>query len=214
MNKDEPLTVTITSDRSGELHVHSSPEEDIAFDKGTTTQEAHLQDARRDRGRGALSRHPDRPARGADDVIVVPMHGLGGAKDLPIPPRSRSRGAVAALVDLLLRAVAGLAHAAVRRPHARAARSRRVAAVRRRRRASRWTLRILGLAVVRLPRLGADRGTRPGHQPGPRHVLRAGLGRHRAVLAAVRPGLPGGQPGAHAQPAAGQGDRRRPGDAG
>ena len=38
VNKDEPLTVTITSDRSGELHVHSSPEEEIAFDKGTTTK--------------------------------------------------------------------------------------------------------------------------------------------------------------------------------
>jgi hypothetical protein len=38
VNKDEPPTVTITSDRSGELHVHSSPEEEIPFDKGTTTK--------------------------------------------------------------------------------------------------------------------------------------------------------------------------------
>ena len=38
VNRDEPLTVTITSDRSGELHVHSSPEEEITFDKGTTTK--------------------------------------------------------------------------------------------------------------------------------------------------------------------------------
>lgn len=38
VNRDEPLTVTITSDRSGELHVHSSPEEEIPFDKGTTTK--------------------------------------------------------------------------------------------------------------------------------------------------------------------------------
>jgi hypothetical protein len=34
----KPLTITITSDRSGELHVHSSPEHEIAFDKGTTTK--------------------------------------------------------------------------------------------------------------------------------------------------------------------------------
>lgn len=34
----EPLTITIDSDRSGELHVHSSPEEEIKFDKGTTTK--------------------------------------------------------------------------------------------------------------------------------------------------------------------------------
>jgi hypothetical protein len=38
VSKGKPLTITITSDRSGELHVHSSPEEEIAFDKGTTTR--------------------------------------------------------------------------------------------------------------------------------------------------------------------------------
>lgn len=38
VSMDEPLTITITSDRSGELHVHSSPEEEIPFDKGTTTK--------------------------------------------------------------------------------------------------------------------------------------------------------------------------------
>jgi hypothetical protein len=38
VSKDKPLTITITSDRSGELHVHSSPEEEIPFDKGTTTK--------------------------------------------------------------------------------------------------------------------------------------------------------------------------------
>jgi hypothetical protein len=38
VSKGKPLTITITSDRSGELHVHSSPEEEIAFDKGTTTK--------------------------------------------------------------------------------------------------------------------------------------------------------------------------------
>ena len=34
----KPLTITITSDRSGELHVHSSPEHEIEFEKGTTTK--------------------------------------------------------------------------------------------------------------------------------------------------------------------------------
>lgn len=34
----KPLTVTITADRSGELHVHSSPETHIEFAKGTTTK--------------------------------------------------------------------------------------------------------------------------------------------------------------------------------
>ena len=39
LSKGKPLTITITSDRPGELHVHSSPEEEIEFDKGKTTKE-------------------------------------------------------------------------------------------------------------------------------------------------------------------------------
>ncbi len=39
VNKGKPLTITISSDRPGELHVHSSPEEEIPFDKGTTTKQ-------------------------------------------------------------------------------------------------------------------------------------------------------------------------------
>ena len=39
VNKGKPITITITSDRPGELHVHSSPEEEIPFDKGTTTKQ-------------------------------------------------------------------------------------------------------------------------------------------------------------------------------
>ncbi len=31
------LTITVTSDRAGELHVHSSPEQELAYSKGTTT---------------------------------------------------------------------------------------------------------------------------------------------------------------------------------
>jgi hypothetical protein len=38
VSEGKPLTITITSDRSGELHVHSSPEHEIKFDKGTTTK--------------------------------------------------------------------------------------------------------------------------------------------------------------------------------
>jgi PBP1b-binding outer membrane lipoprotein LpoB len=35
----EPITLQITSDREGELHVHSTPEQEISFDKGTTQAE-------------------------------------------------------------------------------------------------------------------------------------------------------------------------------
>jgi hypothetical protein len=32
----ERLSLTVTSDRAGELHVHSSPEQELAFDRGST----------------------------------------------------------------------------------------------------------------------------------------------------------------------------------
>jgi hypothetical protein len=35
---NQPLTITITADRSGELHVHSSPEQHIEFTSGTTVK--------------------------------------------------------------------------------------------------------------------------------------------------------------------------------
>ncbi|MGI9156428.1 MAG: hypothetical protein ACR2FG_07300 [Marmoricola sp.] len=35
---DKPITLTITSDRSGELHLHSSPEQHIEFTSGTTVR--------------------------------------------------------------------------------------------------------------------------------------------------------------------------------
>lgn len=33
----ETLTITVTSDRAGELHVHSSPEQELAYGKGQTS---------------------------------------------------------------------------------------------------------------------------------------------------------------------------------
>ncbi|MEP6815575.1 MAG: hypothetical protein ABI873_08510 [Marmoricola sp.] len=35
---NKPLIITITSDRRGELHVHSSPEQHLEFGSGTTTK--------------------------------------------------------------------------------------------------------------------------------------------------------------------------------
>jgi hypothetical protein len=34
-----PVTLNIDADTSGEIHVHSSPEQEIEFDKGTSTKE-------------------------------------------------------------------------------------------------------------------------------------------------------------------------------
>ena len=34
----QPVTLNIDADTSGEIHVHSSPEQEIEFDKGTSTK--------------------------------------------------------------------------------------------------------------------------------------------------------------------------------
>ncbi len=39
LDVDETLTITVSSDRAGELHVHSSPEQELAYKKGETTLE-------------------------------------------------------------------------------------------------------------------------------------------------------------------------------
>ena len=36
---DQPLVLTIESDEAGELHVHSTPEQEIAYDAGTSEHE-------------------------------------------------------------------------------------------------------------------------------------------------------------------------------
>lgn len=39
---DEPIVIEVTADRDGELHVHSTPEQEIAFTAGTTEHEITL----------------------------------------------------------------------------------------------------------------------------------------------------------------------------
>lgn len=39
---DEPIVIEVTSDRDGELHVHSTPEQEIAFTTGTSEHEITL----------------------------------------------------------------------------------------------------------------------------------------------------------------------------
>jgi hypothetical protein len=36
---DQTLVLTVTADEAGELHVHSTPEQEIAYDAGTTEHE-------------------------------------------------------------------------------------------------------------------------------------------------------------------------------
>ena len=39
MGVDETLVLTVTADEGGELHVHSTPEQEIAYDEGTSEHE-------------------------------------------------------------------------------------------------------------------------------------------------------------------------------
>jgi hypothetical protein len=39
----EPVTIEITSDTAGELHVHSTPEQEIAYGTGTSTHEVTIE---------------------------------------------------------------------------------------------------------------------------------------------------------------------------
>ncbi len=138
----------------------------------------------------------------------LPLHGLGGAKDLPIPLELAIAGATAALIVSFC--VLALAWRTPRyedpRPGIPVPRIERVVDDQR----FQWTAADPRAALRRLPDLGADLGAGPGHQPGARHVLRAGLGRDRPRLAAARSGRQSGQPGSHAQPAAREGHRWRP----
>ncbi|MEJ7832499.1 MAG: hypothetical protein WKF79_06260 [Nocardioides sp.] len=40
---DETLTITITSDRAGELHIHAKPEQYVEFPEGQSTQEIKVE---------------------------------------------------------------------------------------------------------------------------------------------------------------------------
>ena len=39
----EPVTIEITADAPGELHVHSTPEQEISYGKGTTTHDVTIE---------------------------------------------------------------------------------------------------------------------------------------------------------------------------
>ena len=39
----QPITLKIDADRPGEIHVHSTPEQEIEFDKGTSTKKLTIE---------------------------------------------------------------------------------------------------------------------------------------------------------------------------
>ena len=179
--------------------MHSSPEQHIEYERRHDRQDADHRPARRRRRRVALARQAHRPARRCAECPrprpsracsrFLPLHGIGGAKDLPDPARARDRRArsAALVVSFCVLALAW------RTPRYEGPRPGRPVpggsqTGRRRRAASSGPCGSLGLLFFALPHLGPDLGPGPGHQPGARHLLRAGLGRHRAGLAAVRAG--------------------------
>ena len=131
---------------------------------------------------------------------MVFAHGIGGAKDLPIPAEYAMAGAGAALaVSFIVLALAW------RTPRFDAAHNGRPAPA--------WlasvvdstafatALRVLGFAFFAYVVLGGRPRPGPAGEPDLRRGLRAALGRDRAAVAAVRAVLQGGQPAAHDPPA-------------
>ena len=39
MQHGQPIELKVTADKAGEIHVHSDPEQELAYDKGTSTVE-------------------------------------------------------------------------------------------------------------------------------------------------------------------------------
>ena len=124
----EPITLHIEADSAGELHVHSSPEQEIEYPAGTTEQDPHHRPARRRRGGGARPRTADRPARGALSCRLRSLPGAparaGRGQGPADPARARHRRRHGRARRLLLRAGAGLAHAPLPGRRGRAARPR------------------------------------------------------------------------------------------
>ena len=61
----DPLKLHITADKAGEIHVHSSPEQHIEYERRHHGQDPHHRPARRHRRRVALARQAHPPAHGA-----------------------------------------------------------------------------------------------------------------------------------------------------
>ena len=59
----EPVELVVTADAPGEIHVHSSPEQELEYDAGTTTLRADDRPARRGRRRVPRPGEDDRAAR-------------------------------------------------------------------------------------------------------------------------------------------------------
>ena len=202
----QPIDLEVTADEPGEIHVHSDPEQEIAYDAGTETIEIQI----------------DRPgvveveSHDLDQVIVqlevtvtggvLEAHGIGGQADLPISLGLAISGAVAALVISFTVLVV-----AWRTPRYATGLDER----RDRRRPSCEEPPTV-LRVVRAGRAPADRHDRrslftamdrglrrgPADQPVLRHRLRLAVGRRRLRVAALRTGVAGDQPDAD--------DQRRP----
>ncbi len=92
----------MTADAPGEIHVHSSPEQEFEYDKGSTTLDRSTPSRRPARSPSSRtpSTRPCSPSWPGEHPAVpalLPQHGLGGAQDLPISRELAILGAAAAV---------------------------------------------------------------------------------------------------------------------
>ena len=189
----KPSSCTSPPTSTGEMHVHSSPEQEIEYTAGTTDEDPHAGPARASSTSRSTpwtswscsSRSAECP-RSCPRLPRCALHGLGGAKDLPVPLAL----AVAAAVRALLVSFVVLA-LAWRTPRYEGVGPGRPAPAGLARVVdsagfTAWTVRVLGLLFFGYLTWALSGRPRPGHQPGAGRLLRPGVGRPGAVVPAPR----------------------------
>ena len=151
----KPIKLHIVADAPGELHVHSSPEQEIEYPPGTTDKtleidqpgvvevESHHLDTADRAARGALS--DAARARGRGTSCPAPPARAGRCQGPADPAGAGCRGRHGSTDRLLLRAGPGLAHAPLPGRPARAPGSAVARAGWWTARGSQWTVRVVGL---------------------------------------------------------------------
>ena len=183
----------MTADEPGEIHVHSSPEQEFEYDKGSSTiQVKPIQAPGAIRSSRTRSRRPSsRSRRSEPSPPARPRPGRrAGPADLPLAGHPRRGGRRRRLVR---RPRPRLAEAALRRRDERTTGTGLAGAHRRLGRLSRSPPPGRP-ARTALPRRRRGPRQGPADQPDLRHLLRLDLGRDGRGLPALRPGLEGDQP--------------------
>ena len=209
----QDIQLDVTADEAGEIHVHSSPEQELEYKAGESDADDHgHRPARHRRRRVALAGEGHRPAR---SQLRCPPTASRSPTGSAAPRTCRSRPSwrsPARPPPWSSRSRSSRSPGASRGTTPRRQRPPRAGLAGRHRR-----LHLVAGAVARgrLRALRVRRGRRhprqgPRHQPVLRGVLRVVVGGPGPALAALRPGVEGDQPGPHHQPRVREGLRQRP----